>query len=822
MSTLLSDLRFALRMLRKSPGYTCIAVAVLALGIGANTAVFSVINAVLLRPLPYPNSAQLVVLRERMPAVGTGSISYPNYLDWLASQRTCTDLAMVRRDSFNVSFPAALGAPPERVSGATVTANYLSILGVRPELGRDFNAQEDTPGGPKAVLISESLWRRRFNANPKVVGSELTVEGITYEVIGVVSPEVQFPRQSEMFTTVGDLRQAKDLLMRDNHIGFTGLARLKPGVTVAQADQDLNRVARELERRYPESNTGRSVNVRTLLDYTVGDYRQSLFLLLGAVGCVLLIACANVANLQLARASGRVKELAVRTALGASRWRLVRQMMTESALLGLLGGVGAVLLSLWAMDAIVALSPASVSRFQQTHLDAPVLAFTVALALGTGIVVGVWPAWRASGAVAMAKALHEGSARGGTGSAGQQRTRALLVVAQVALAVVLLAGAGLMLRSFWRVQSEPLGFQPARLLTLAVSLPDVRYKNEKGPLFFNALLERVRALPGVVDAATVANVPYGDGNWTSSLHITGTPDEAPGTEPEAEMNVVSPGYFKAMKIPLLRGTDFGSEATAGKPKMVVIDERLAARFFPGKDPVGQRIDDNQNGDDPTGKTVPPLTVIGVVNRVRSSAPGDSPTIDTLPQMYLCAAQAPERTSATMVVHVASGDPLKLADAVKREVLALDPEVPVAEITTMERSIADKLSPRRLTMVLLGTFAALALVLASIGLYGVMALTVTQRTRELGIRLALGAQRSSVLGLIMRQGASLVGIGLAIGLVAALIGGRLLTSFLYNMNGSDPLTLGIVVFTLAGAALLACWLPAQRATRVDPMVALRED
>ena len=554
----------------------------------------------------------------------------------------------------------------------------------------------------------------------------------------------------------------------------------------------------------------------------MGDYRESLYLLLGAVGCVLLIACANVANLQLARASGREKELAVRTALGASRWRLVRQMLTESALLGLLGGLGAVLLSLWAMDAIVALSPASVSRFQQIHLDSPVLAFTVALALATGIVVGVWPAWRISSAAAMAEALHEGSARGGTGGAGQRKTRALLVVAQVALAVVLLAGAGVLLRSFWRVQSEPTGFRPERLLTLAVSLPEVRYKGEKGQVFFKQLLERVRALPGVVDAATVANAPFGDGNWTSSLHVTGTPDDAPGTEPEAEMNVVSPGYFRTMGTPLLHGRDFGPEDTTGRPKAVIVDERLAARFFPGRDAVGQRIDDNQNGDDPTGKTVPPVTVIGVAARMRTGAPGDSPTIETLPQMYLCAAQSSDRTSATLVVRVASGDPLKLAGSVKHEVLALDPEVPVADITTMELSIAGKLAPRRLTMVLLGTFALLALVLASIGLYGVMALTVTQRTRELGIRLALGAQRASVLGLIMRHGAVLVGVGLAVGLAGALVAGRLMASFLYNINGSDPLTLGIVVFTLGAAALLACWVPAQRATRVDPMVALRED
>ena len=821
MSTILQDLRYALRTLRKSPGYTAVAVAVLALGIGANTAVFSVINAVLLRPLPYPHSEQLLAMRERSPSVGIGSVSYPNYLDWRAGQRTCTDLALVRRDSFNVSFPAALGAPPERVDGATATANLMSIMGVRPALGRDFTEQEDTPGGPHSVLITDSLWRRRFNANPKVIGTSLTVEGISYEVIGVLPPSVQFPRRAELFMTLGDMRAEKYLLLRDNHVGFTAVGRLRPGVSVAQADQDLNRIARELARRYPEV-TGWSVNLKTMLDFNVGDYRESLYLMLAAVGCVLLIACANVANLQLARASARVKELAVRAALGASRWRLVRQGLVESAVLGLLGGGAAVVLSLWAMDAIIALSPENGLRFSETRLDPTVFGFTVGLAVVTGVLVGVWPAWRVSGAAAMATALHEGSARGGSGSATQQRTRATLVVAQVALAVVLLAGAGVLLRSFWRAQSEPVGFRSDHLLTLSVSLPDVRYKGEKSILFFSQLLDRVRALPGVVDAATGVNMPFDSADYESGIHVTGTPDNPPGQSPEAEINFVSLHYFKTMGIPLLRGRDFGPEDAFGKPKVTIIDESLAARYFPGKDPIGQHIDDNQNGEDPTGKNVPPLTVVGVVGRTRNGAPGDEPGLEHMPQMHFCSPQFDDRTSGTVVVRTVSADPLKVVDAVKREVLALDPEVPVAEVTTMEHSIADKLAPRRLTMVLLGTFAGLALVLASIGLYGVMALTVTQRTRELGIRLALGAQRGSVLGLIMRQGAILVGIGLTVGLAAALVGGRLLTSFLYNVNGSDPLTLGIVVFTLAGAALLACWLPAQRATRVDPMVALRED
>ena len=817
LSSFWQDLRFAWRVLAKSPGYTCIAVAVLALGIGANTAVFSVIDAVLLRPLSYPQSDRLMVISERMPLFAAASVSYSNYMDWRAGQHSFNDLSLLRRDSYNVSFPSGGGTPPERLKGAEATANFLTVFGLHPTLGRAFTDAEDTPGGPKAVMLGDALWRRRFNADRAAVGQRIMVDGESREIVGIVPPEVTFPRAAELFIPLGDMRKDPAITQRGNHPGFRAMGRLRPGITPIQAERDLDIIAAELERRYPDSNTGRRINVQSLLKYSVGDYSQSLYLLLGAVACVLLIACANVANLQLARSSARQKELAVRAALGARRGRLMRQMLTESAVLGVLGGALALLLALWAMDAIIALSPAKAPRFHETHLDLAALAFTTVVAIGTGLLVGVWPAWRVSGMAAMATALHEGSARGGSGGAAQQRTRALLVVAQVALAMVLLACAGLTLKSFWRAQSEPLGFQRDGLLLMSISLPPAKYPDEKIAPFYTQLLDRLRVLPGVTNVALGNNLPFNESEWDSDFHITGTPPNQPGKEPEAQINFVSSGYFKTMGIPLLQGRDFDGRDLPGQPRSVIIDDLFARTWFPGQDPIGKHIDDNQT----LAKDPPPMTVIGVVGRVAHDAPGSDPNIARMGLINFCALQC-NQNEVVLLVRVASGDPLRLADPVRTVVLAIDPELPVADISTMDANISASLAPRRLTMVLLGTFAVLALVLASVGLYGVMALSVTQRTRELGIRLALGAQRSAVMSLVMRQGALLVGLGLVIGLAGALASGRLLASFLTGVGGSDPATLGIVALVLAAAALLACWLPALRATRVDPMVALRNE
>ena len=820
MGTLFHDIRFGFRSLLRQPLFACAAILVLGLGIGANIAVFSVIDSVLLQPLPYPHPDKLLVVREYYKTLGRISISYPNYVDWLASTRSFSELALQRRASFNVAFRAGGGHAPERIDGAEVSANFLATLAARPVVGRDFQPADDVPNAAPVALIGDKFWRQRFAADPTVIGRTLTVDGVSRQIVGIVPPQVDLPHAAELYVPLASLRQDKDVLNRGNHTGFSAVGRLKPGVTLEQARADLTNIARELARRYPTTNEDFGVDVRTLLDGTVGDYRNSLFLLLASVGCVLLIACANVANLQLARATSRQKELAVRAALGASRWRLVRQMLTEGVVLSLLGGSLAVLLALWAIDAIVSLIPAGLPRFHEVRLGLPVLGYAALVALGTGVLVGIWPAWRMSARDVMSKALRQGNARGSTGGVGQQRMRALLVVAQMTLAVVLLAGAGLTLKSFYRQLTEPLGFNPERLLVLSVSLPDARYDKTKKDQFGTQLLDKVRALPGVTDASMGYNVPFGDSGWRAGFQLTGSPDSTNNAnKPTAEESSITPGYLRTLGIPILRGRDFGPQDAAGQPTALIVDETFARTYFPDRDPIGQHIDDPEAQP---GQSLPPYTIVGVAAHTRNHPPGQEADETVNPfQFYLCSAQVPQFAS-TLVARVASGDPLRLAEFVRKAVLALDGEVPVSKVSTMERNIGEGFAPRRLTMVLLAVFAGLALVLASIGLYGVTALGVSQRTRELGIRLALGAQRGALLLLILRQGMTLVGVGLAIGLLVALGAGRLLASVLYGVGGNDPATLAGVSFVLGAAALLACWLPAQRATRVDPMVALRDE
>ena len=812
-------------MLRKQPGFTAIAILTLALGIGANTSIFSVVNAVLLRPLPYPQPDRLVLIRERTNIFDSGSVSLPNYLDWRASQRGFTDLALFRRGDANLS-GATSDVEAERVSSARVSYNFLSVLGVPPELGRDFRESDDVPHCKKVALISDGLWKRRFGGSRGVIGQSIMLDGVQREIIGVLPANVQLPRKVQVFITLEDLRADKDYVDRGNHPGFSALGRLKPNVTLAQGTADLNTIAAELERRYPDSNAGRRVTTLILLDSAVKDYKHGVTLLLAAVGCVLLIACANVANLQLARALGRERELAVRAALGASRGQLAKQVFIESAILAVLGAVAGVLLALWGLDAIKAIAPGSsasfapsdAARFQEANLDFKVLAFTAAVAIGTGLLVGVWPALRVSRTASLTLSLHEGS-RGTSDGAQRQRVRSGLVVAQVALALLLLAGAGLTLKSFRNAQNTPLGFNPENILVADVRLPWARYDtDEKVARFNDQLVERIRALPGVEAAALGLNIPFDDNEWDSSFHLTGTPPYPPGERPEAEINVVTPDYFRLMGIPLLHGRAFTADDRAGRPRSVIIDETLAQKYFPGRDPIGRQIDDNRSDE----KNPPPLTIVGVVPRTRNEAPGeDNVEQYHWPQMTFAVDQVPNRGNM-LLVRVKSGNPLALVPAIKRELQGLDPDQAFAHISTMENNVANSLGSRRMMMSLLAAFAGIALLLASVGLYGVMALTVTQRTRELGIRLALGAQRADVFRLVLSQGMLLVLAGLIIGLLGVVGAGRGLQSVLYGVGGFDGPALSFALFVLAVVALIACWLPALRATRVDPITAIRTE
>jgi len=816
MDHFLQDVRYAVRMLFKTPGFTALAIITLALGIGANTAIFSVIYAVLLKPMPYPQPDRLALLREKMAGMfDAGSVSYPNYLDWRAMQRSFTDLALFRSQPLNLS--AQGETEPERVPAARVTSNILSILELKPQIGRDFSEAEDKPGAPHVAMIGDHLWRTRFGASPSILGRQVALNGVPTEIIGVYPPEMQIARKAQILLPLADWRADPDILLRGNHPGFSVLGRLKKGATLEQAKAEFDTISQNLEKQYPDSNTGARVNIRSLLESAVGDYRSNLNVLLGAVACVLIIACANVAGLLLARGTARQHELGIRAALGASRFRLTAQLITESLIIALIGAAAGVLLAIWGLDLITGLSPAKELRFHDVHINSVALVFTMIIAILAGLMAGVWPAWRIAGVASPALALREGGYASSDG-ADRQRLRSGLVVVQVALALVLLSSAGLLLRSFWQVEHLSIGFNPEQLLKMSVSLPKARYGDDaKLTQFLWLVLNRLRGLPGVVSAAAAVNVPFDNEEWSSRFHISDRPPDPPGKEPSAELSVVSSGYFQTMGMPILRGRDFGPEDRPGKQTSLIIDETFAQKFFPGQDPIGKHIDNNQTLE----KDAPPLTIIGIVGGTRNDDPGDPFTRLHLPQMYYYSDQLPQ-AGPTLLVRIGSGDPLAFAETVKREILAIDPDQPVFDITTMQSSISDNMASRRLMMTLITIFGALALTLAAVGLFGVMALRVTQRNREIGIRLALGAQRLDVFRLIITNGLKLTTLGVVIGVFASLALTRLLAGLLFGVSPGDPLTYLLVILLLAGVALLANYLPALRATKVNPIEALREE
>ncbi|HMF46633.1 MAG TPA: ABC transporter permease, partial [Candidatus Udaeobacter sp.] len=676
---MLDDVRYAFRLLLKNPSVTIVAIFALALGIGANTAIFSVINAVLLRPLPYPDAGKLLVIREHSHTFERGAVGYMNWLDWHAGQKSFTDLALVRREANNFSLGSGIGFP-ERLPGLRASSGFLSVMGLPPKIGRDLTAADDMAGSPNVALISEMLWRKHFAGSPSVLGRRVLIDGLEREIVGVFPAELQFGPNPDVMLPLSEIANESWMRNRDNHQAFSAIGRLKTGVTISQAMSDLNAIAIDLEKKHPQSNSERRVVMRPLFETTVGDYRANLNLLLASVVCVLLIACANVANLQFARALARSRELGMRAALGASRWAIARQLLFESTLLAVIGAVAGVFLTLWSIDAILALTPPTLPRFHETTIDLRVLGFTTFAALLAGVLVGVWPAWRISNSKSMSLAFHEAAGHGASDGPSRQRTRSGLVVAQVALAIVLLAGAGLTLKSFWHAQSAPLGFDPHGVVNVEIALPDAKYKtDEQKDAFWTRLLERVKNIPGVEATAISANSPFDQTEWDSGFHVTGTPPAPPGQQPSVEVSPVSVDYFRVMGMPILRGRNFGPEDTPGEKghsRSIIIDETFAKKYFAGKDPIGQHIDDTESTD----KTQPPMTIIGVVPRTRNEAPGEFNTEALhMVEEYLLASQAPQSTN-NLHIRTSLRDIGPLVAAVKHEVQALDPDQPMGQIT----------------------------------------------------------------------------------------------------------------------------------------------
>jgi putative ABC transport system permease protein len=807
MGTILQDLRYGVRMLLKSPGFTVVVVLALALGIGANSAIFSVVNAVLLRPLPFGEPDQLMMVwgAAKSNSETRMVLSIPDIKDLREQSQLLEYIA-----PYNGSGTTLVnGADSERLFGANVTADLFPLLRVQPLMGRAFTREEDVPGGPAVVVISQSLWQRSFGSDPSIIGKEIKLAGKNTTVLGVMPADFRFPMQNQKSEYWQPLSSSPSFIAAKDIRGSRSLrvvARLKPGVTRAQAESELAAIGARLESQYPDTNTGLSFNLRPLHEDIVGSVRPALLVILGAVGFVLLIACANVANLLLARAASRHKEIAIRTALGAGRWRIVRQLLTESVLLSLMGGALGLLLAMWGVDLLIAASPTDLPRVKETGLDTHVLGFTALVSILTGLLFGVAPAWQSS-KLDLNESLKEGG-RGSTESLRRNRVRSLLVVSEVALSIVLLIGAGLLIRSFVKLLNTSPGFETRGVLIADIPLSRSRYATEEQQAAFTRqVIERARELPGVASAAAMNIVPLSGDGRQSSFTVEGRP-VPPGQEPDGEVTTVTPDYFRTMAIPLRSGRVFTEQDGKDTPPVVIISETLARRNFPGEDPIGKRLvlDDEK----------PPSEIIGIVGDVRH----EGLEKESYPGYYLSYYQAPERQVNLVVRAVAPADPSALQMAVRNMIKQIDKDQLIWEMKTMEQMRAESVARRRFNMLLLGIFASLALVLAAVGIYGVMSYSVTQRTHEIGIRIALGAQTRDVIRMVVSQGMTLALIGVGIGLLAAFVVTRIMTSLLFGVSPTDAMTFGAVAVGLSVIALVACLIPARRATRVDPMVALR--
>ena len=809
MDVLWKNLVYSVRMLLKRPSLTAVAIIAIALGIGANTAIFSVVNTVLLQPLPYDQPQQLVMLaaEQRDQALdGRGSFSVPDFVDIQKQSKTLEYVATHQGTGTIVTE----GGDPERLLGAAVSADYFPLLRVKPVLGRVFTHDEDKPGAPSVIVLSHSLWQRRFGGDPNIIGREVNVGGKT-TVVGVLPAGFQYPISDEQQDFWEPIFSAtfmtKNLREERAQRILSVIARLKPGVTLDQAKADLDLLSRQIEQQSPISNTNTIFNAVSMHEDITRDYRSALLVMLGAVGLVLLIACANVANLLLARAAARQKEVAIRMALGASRARIASQLLTESVLLSLAGGVLGLLLASWGMDLLVAYGPADVPRIRHVSLDASVLLFTLAISTLTGIVFGLAPALHASRPDPgnMLKDATRGVSHG-----GRNRMRSALIVSEVALSLMLLVGAGLLINSFWRLLQTDAGFDPSNVLAVDVPLSRAKYtKPEQRSAAFEQLISRMKALPGVRDASVVSNVPLTDQDIELSFQVEGREPYKPGQEAVADYTVVGSDYFRTMNIAVQRGRVFANSDTTNTPQAIVISEAFVKRYFPDEEPIGRRI--LFDGPNPI-----PREIVGVVADVRRNGLDEG----VEPEMYVYHVQNPERRM-NLVIRTESQDASQLTPAARAEVKAFDPNQIIWRTQTLEHLLGTSVAPRRFNMMLLGIFAGVALVLAAVGLYGVMSYSVTWRTHEIGVRMALGAKRADVLRLVVRQGMIMALIGLGIGLIGALSLSRVMRSMLHGVSPTDPLTFTGVSIVLLGVALLACLIPARRATRIDPALTIRD-
>ncbi|HJT46279.1 MAG TPA: ABC transporter permease [Chthoniobacterales bacterium] len=815
---MLSEIKVALRGLAKSPGFTVIAIATLALAIGANTAVLSLVNALLIRPLPYKNPQQLVLIWEQFANQGLDRIpvSPPEYLDYQKELRSYDGIAAFDYVDLNLTG----GEMPERVSGSVVSPSLFPLLGVSPIRGRTFTPEEAQAGRDDVVVISARLWQRRFNSDPTVLNSKINLNGRSYTVVGIMPASFEFPlplfnMQGGTFAERADIW--KPVVFTDDELKQRGsrsygvIGRLRDGVTPKQAQAELNTIAGNWISRFKENyavETGFGARVYGLQDQVVGTMRPALLILLGAVGLVLLIACANLTTMLLARGGSREREMAIRVALGAGPMRLLRFLLIESVLLSVIGGLVGIVAAVWGLDILAAIGAKTVPRLREVNLDLTVLCFTLVISVATGVLFGIIPAL-ASAKPELTEALKEGG-RGTSSGARRNQVRNILVVSEIALALVLLIGAGLLMKSFVHLQSVNPGFNPSNVATAELSLPLPKYPRGKPVVdFYNEVLRRISAMPGVQAAALTNILPLSGSNTDNSFHIEGRSETVTKVYPDEEIRSITPEYFRVLQTPLLRGRFFTAADDADAPGVVIINQAMAKKYWPGEDALGKRI----NFDDSDPAKIKWFTVVGIVTDLHHQGLD----IDPKPEFYL---PHPQRAYRQMVLAVRSSqDPRALIPALRKEIQAIDPDQPLANVRTLETVAAESIAPRRMSVTLLGAFAGIALLLAAVGIYGVISFLVVQRTHEIGVRMALGAQRRDVLRMVVGHALKLVGIGAVAGLVLAFLSTRALAALLYGVSAFDLTTFLFVPLTLATVALFASYIPALRATRADPMIAL---